>query len=230
MRCIVTAGPTYESLDDVRRLTNFSTGRLGSELAGFLAKRGHDVSLLLGAQATYCVAGYEGKVEKFTTTADLSEHLRALAREPVNAVFHAAAVSDFAFGQIWRRSPGGELTRVQSGKIPTRQGTLLAELVPTAKIIARLRDWYPHSLLVGWKYEVEGDRAGALRQASLQLTECRTDACVANGPAYGPGFGLVRRAGEPADLRDVAELYVALEQLLSAWPAQPANNAKDCRV
>jgi len=39
MNCIVTAGPTYEPLDDVRRLTNFSTGRLGTELANFLAAR-----------------------------------------------------------------------------------------------------------------------------------------------------------------------------------------------
>jgi phosphopantothenoylcysteine decarboxylase/phosphopantothenate--cysteine ligase len=41
MNCIVTAGPTYEPLDDVRRLTNFSTGRLGTELANFLAARVH---------------------------------------------------------------------------------------------------------------------------------------------------------------------------------------------
>ena len=42
MQCIVTAGPTFEPLDKVRRLTNFSTGRLGSELANFLAARGHE--------------------------------------------------------------------------------------------------------------------------------------------------------------------------------------------
>ena len=36
MNCLVTAGPTFEPLDDVRRLTNFSTGRLGTELANFL--------------------------------------------------------------------------------------------------------------------------------------------------------------------------------------------------
>src|SRR5947209_3565355 len=45
MHCVVTAGPTYESLDEVRRLTNFSTGKLGSELANFLAARGHTVTL-----------------------------------------------------------------------------------------------------------------------------------------------------------------------------------------
>jgi len=30
MNCIVTAGPAFVPLDDVRRLTNFSTGRLGN--------------------------------------------------------------------------------------------------------------------------------------------------------------------------------------------------------
>ena len=53
MNCIVTAGPTFEPLDDVRRLTNFSTGRLGTELANFLAARGHKVTLLIGETATY---------------------------------------------------------------------------------------------------------------------------------------------------------------------------------
>ena len=40
MKCIVTAGPTYEPLDKVRRLTNFSTGQLGTELANHLAGQG----------------------------------------------------------------------------------------------------------------------------------------------------------------------------------------------
>ena len=51
MHCLVTAGPTYETMDNVRRLTNFSTGRLGTELANFLAESGHNVTLLIGEQA-----------------------------------------------------------------------------------------------------------------------------------------------------------------------------------
>ena len=53
MNCIVTAGPTCEPLDDARRLTNFSTGRLGTELANFLVSRGHYVTQFMGQQATY---------------------------------------------------------------------------------------------------------------------------------------------------------------------------------
>ena len=132
----------------------------------------------------------------------------------MDAVFHAAAVSDFAFGKIWLRSPQGELSEIKSGKISTRQGTLLAELVPTPKIIAELRGGYPRARLIGWKYEVDGERAGVLRAAEEQRKACRTDACVANGPAYGSGFGLVTDAGHVLHLKDEAALFEALERLL----------------
>src|SRR5262249_53490516 len=157
MNCIVTAGPTYESLDDVRRLTNFSTGRLGSELAAFLTERGHDVILLIGEQATYRNKRAAGDVRTFTSTADLREQIETLASQPVDAVFHAAAVSDYTFGRVWVRSAVGDMIETKSAKISTHDGVLLAELVPTPKIIASLRTWFPTAKLVGWKYEVEGD-------------------------------------------------------------------------
>ena len=113
MQCIVTAGPTYEPLDEVRRLTNFSTGRLGSELVNFLAARGHEVTLLIGQQATYRGERHARRVETFTTTANLRDRLQALASPAVDAVFHAAAVSDFAFGKVWRQPPQGEPDRTE---------------------------------------------------------------------------------------------------------------------
>jgi|SRR5437899_2916059 len=216
MHCLVTAGPTYEKMDQVRRLTNFSTGRLGTELANFLAARRHQVTLLLGEQATYHGERKAQRVESFNTTASLRAKFQALSRSDVGAVFHAAAVSDFAFGKVFLRSPAGDLSEITSGKISTRQGTLLAELVPTPKLIAELRPLFPGAKLVGWKYEVEGDRASVLRTAEAQLRECRTDACVANGPAFGLGFGLVTGPGACERLREPAALFAALERLIAA--------------
>jgi phosphopantothenoylcysteine synthetase/decarboxylase len=213
MNCIVTAGPTYEPLDDVRRLTNFSTGRLGTELANFLAARGHQVLLLISAQATYGGERRAQRVEGFTTAADLREKLRVLSAKKVNAVFHAAAVSDFHFGRIQLQSPDGKLTEIKSKKISTGAGRLLVELVPTRKIITELRAWFPSAKLVGWKFEAEGKRPDAVRAAQQQLAKCRTDACVANGPAYGEGFGLITRGGH-AHLADPPKLFDALEKLL----------------
>ncbi|HHY87152.1 MAG TPA: DNA/pantothenate metabolism flavoprotein domain protein [Verrucomicrobia bacterium] len=217
MNCIVTAGPTYEALDKVRRLTNFSTGRLGTELANFLAERGHDVTLLIGEQATYDGERRAQRVETFSTTADLREWLQAQAGSGVGAVFHAAAVSDFAFGKVWVRSQGGALTEVKAGKISTRNGTLLAELVPTPKIIADLRDWFPRARLVGWKYEVDGDRAGALEAGERQIRECLTDACVVNGPAYGEGFGVLRPNGKCFHAEVVSALFNELVRVMEGF-------------
>ncbi|MGH7977609.1 MAG: phosphopantothenoylcysteine decarboxylase, partial [Limisphaerales bacterium] len=142
MNCIVTAGPTYEPLDDVRRLTNFSTGRLGSELANFLAARGHQITLLIGETATHCGKRKAQTIITFSTTADLRKKLKSLSAKSTDAIFHAAAVSDFAFGKIQSCSARGKQTKIRSKKISTRNGVLLAELIPTPKIIDQLRDWF----------------------------------------------------------------------------------------
>ena len=215
MQCIITAGPTYETMDNVRRLTNFSTGRLGTELANHLVAAGHQVTLLIGEQATHGGERHAQRVVPFSTTADLLEKFQALAGQPVDAVFHAAAVSDYQFGKIWVRTPAGELSEIKSGKIATRAGTLLAELVPTPKVIAELRGLFPPARIVGWKYEVDGDRTSVRAAAERQLRECRTDACVANGRAYGPGFGLVTGAGTCAHYRDPTGLFAALVEFVA---------------
>ncbi len=190
MKCIVTAGPTYEPLDEVRRLTNFSTGRLGSELANYLTDRGHDVTLLLGESATWGGKLKAKTVQRFTTTLDLRQKLEMLASDDFGALFHVAAVSDFKFGKIWTKNDAGELAEIKSAKISTRDGTLTAELLPTAKIISQLRRLFPKAYIVGWKYEMDGDNVSVQQKAWQQIDECRTNACVTNGRAWGDGFGI----------------------------------------
>jgi phosphopantothenoylcysteine synthetase/decarboxylase len=214
MNCIVTAGPTFEPLDDVRRLTNFSTGRLGTELANFLAARGHRVTLLVGEMAACSGERRAAAVKTFSTTADLRAKLESFSGKKVDAVFHAAAVSDFAFGKMFTRGAAGKLKPfTPSRKISTRKGALLVELAPTPKIIAELRGWFPKTKIVGWKFEADGGRADALRAAERQLAECATDFCVANGPAYGRGFNLVSAAGQ-SHFAVREKLYSALARLL----------------
>ena len=214
MICLVTAGPTYEPLDGARRLTNFSTGELGTELANFLAAHGHQVTLLLGVQATYSGDRRAQAVETFTTSDNLRMKLEALGGKSVDAMFHAAAVSDFHFGKVWSRSDKGELTEIKSGKISTDHGTLLAELIPTKKIIASLRDWFPRAHITGWKYEVDGTRPDVIHAAQRQISGCLTNACVANGPAYGQGFGVVNRNGTATHVADNKALFEALERAI----------------
>ena len=216
MNCIVTAGPTYEPLDDVRRLTNFSTGRLGTGLANYLTARGHKVTLLIGESATYAGERKVQLVKVFSTTADLRAKLKSFSgkkNKKVDAIFHAAAVSDFGFGKIFAQNAAGEFVALKaSRKISTRAGELLVELVPTPKIIAELRGWFPQTRIVGWKFAANGGRAEALRAAKKQIADCATDLCVANGPAYGKGFSVVSADGQKY-FAATAGLFAALEKL-----------------
>ncbi len=215
MNCIVTAGPTYEPLDEVRRLTNFSTGRLGTELANYLAARGHKVILLIGETATYSGERRAARVEIFTTTADLRAKLKAVSSRKVDAIFHAAAVGDFTFGRIFAPDAANKLVELKGAKkIPTSAGKLLAELLPMPKIISELRGWFPKTKIVGWKFEADGKRADAIAAAQKQVAECSTDACVVNGPAYGEGFGLATAKGETAHLPNPPVLFDALEKFI----------------
>jgi phosphopantothenoylcysteine decarboxylase/phosphopantothenate--cysteine ligase len=214
MNCIVTAGPTYEPLDDVRRLTNFSTGRLGTELANYLAARGHKVILLIGEMSTYSGERKAQRIETFSTTADLQEKLKALSTKKVDAIFHAAAVSDFSFGRIFEPNDG-KLSEIKSKKVSTRRGKLLAELLPTQKIISELRGWFPKTRIVGWKFEADGKRADAVLAAQKQIADCKTDFCVVNGAAYGEGFGLLGKRSEPSHLPNPPELFDTLEKAVA---------------
>jgi phosphopantothenoylcysteine synthetase/decarboxylase len=213
MRCLITCGPTYEKLDEVRRLTNFSTGKLGIGLANHLHRAGHEVTLLKGYYAT-CTDPCEVSHVEFTTTDDLLTRIHEASRVPHQALFHAAAVSDFRFGAVFRREADG-LKPITSGKFKTEDGNLLAELVPTPKIINQLRNLFPSAKIFGWKYEVIGTRDEALVAGRNQVAGNKTDHCVVNGSAYGSGFAIVSRAGEPQHFPDAPSLYPSLLKLAS---------------
>lgn len=196
----------------MRRLTNFSTGSLGGELANELARLGHDVTLFLSDAATWREPLGALRVEGFSTTDSLAASLEPAAGNGDAVIFHAAAVSDFTGGTAFERTADGGLTPLKAGKLSTRSGSLLVELRPTPKILPRLREWFPRARIVGWKYEVDGDQAAAVAAGERQLREARNDACVINGAAYGPGFGLLGPGGKLRHLPDRAALFAALAE------------------
>ncbi|MDC0316648.1 DNA/pantothenate metabolism flavoprotein domain protein [Verrucomicrobia bacterium] len=219
MRCIVTAGPTYEPIDQVRRLTNHSTGKLGTNLAKHLADDGHEVILLRGKMATFTEVIESLDTRIFTTTGDLAKKLKQIAEEFPNslAVFHTAAVSDFYAGSVFQKKTDGTLIPLKKDKLSTRKGKLLFELCPTQKILSQLRSWYKEAQIFGWKYEVVGDRLATICQAQKQINENDTNACVINGAAYGEGFGLLKKGSETATHFDNAKmLFNALANLINS--------------
>lgn len=203
MRIVITSGPSYEPLDKVRRLGNFSTGELGTLLAEGFAEAGHSVICFRGVASTFPSPLWPVEVIPFTTNDDLAAGLQALpAREDATIVLHAAALCDFRIKEITDET--GE--PIQGDKLSSRAGTLKLTLEPAPKLIASLRGIFPSSILVGWKYELDGTANEVLAKGRKQMDDCLTDACVLNGSAYGSGFGVISRSGEQVHLPDKAAL------------------------
>jgi len=178
---VVTCGPAYSPIDSVRRITNFATGEIGAILSRALRQAGWEVLCLRGEGST-ALAPEGVDVHSFSTNESLATLLQDLPQKP-NAIFHAAALCDFQVASI--DGAGG------MKKIPTRDGAVSLHLEPAPKILPRLREWFPEAFIVGWKYELDGDRSAALSKGEDQIRECRTNACVVNGAAFGPGFGIL---------------------------------------
>jgi len=200
-RILLTAGPTRAYVDDVRFLTNASSGRMASALAGAALAAGHEVTIVSGPVGIRYPA--QARVVPVVTTAEmLTACLELLPR--CDGVIAAAAPCDF---QPVRRA---------AGKIP-RSGThLTLELEPTTDVVATLaRRARDGQWLVAFALEVGGDPARAVAKAVAK----RCDLIVCNGlPAlessrtrvdvYEPsGTHLGGRAGSK---RAVARWLVAL--------------------
>jgi len=92
-KVIVTAGPTIEAIDPVRYISNFSSGKMGFELAMKLKEKGAEVVLIKGPTALEAPRGLDRIVEVTTAL----EMFRAAENAFANAdiFIAAAAVADF---------------------------------------------------------------------------------------------------------------------------------------
>lgn len=210
MKVIVTCGPSFEPIDQVRRLTNFSTGELGVLLSDELARAGHEVFCLKGSGATHPGPEKPCHVSLFNTNDDLLKLLvETASAHEIGAVFLVAALCDYKVKQV----ADDQGRTCDSPKIASRSGALTLHLEPATKVIAQMRKLFPQSLIVGWKYELTGTRDEAVAKARKQIEENHIDACVVNGAAYGSGFGFFR---PPAAIRE-CENKARLVQHLTEW-------------
>jgi phosphopantothenoylcysteine synthetase/decarboxylase len=210
MKVIVTCGPSLEPIDEVRRITNFSTGELGVRLCDALARAGFEVFCFKGSGATHPDPSSASQLAHFDTNDDLLELLtRTSAQHDIAAVFHVAALCDYRVKRVTDHQGRG----CNSAKIASRSGALTIELEPATKVISKMRELFPSSILVGWKYELVGKREDALAKAGRQMEENFTDACVVNGRAFGVGFAVVEQDSNLHESGDKPKLV----NFLAAW-------------
>ena len=169
-RVLVTAGPTKESLDPVRHLTNPSSGKMGYALARAAKWRGAEVTLVSGPSSlapphrvslirvTSAQEMYEAVVDQFAQT---------------DAVVMAAAVSDYR--------PKKKVPE----KIKKIKVSESLELEKTEDILLRLGELKQRQILVGFAAETEN----LLENAKVKLRQKNLDFIVANDlTAANAGF------------------------------------------
>lgn len=195
--CLVTSGPAYSPIDEVRRITNVSSGELGSLLSETLMAAGCEVVCFSGEMAAHRPEGM--RIVPFSTNDSLAAALTGF--EPAY-VFHAAALCDFEVAAA---------DASEARKIRSDLSSLTITLRPAKKILPTLPALFPGSRIIGWKYEMDGTQADAIARGRRQIREAGTTACVVNGAAYGPGFGFLDGAeAEPVHYPDKATLCTAL--------------------
>ncbi len=92
-KVIVTAGPTIEAIDPVRYISNFSSGKMGFELARALKEKGAEVVLIKGPTALEAPPGLDRVIEVGSALEMFGAAEKAFANADI--FMAAAAVADF---------------------------------------------------------------------------------------------------------------------------------------
>jgi len=140
---LVTAGPTNEYIDEVMKITNMSTGRLGIELANNYLKEGDMVTLIAtrsvfrsGLFERYDLANNPNlKSIPIETTDDMYKALESESRNQYDLVIHSSAVGDYKPEFSFKMEDlADELSKaIVSGKI-TREEILNILTNPSCKV------------------------------------------------------------------------------------------------
>jgi len=181
---LITAGGTSEKIDDVRVISNFSSGRLGLAIAkAFLEYKNFNVGKIyyLCDKNTNAPSDERVEVVRVMGAQGLLEALKnLLITEKIDAVIHAMAVSDYTVKQITtldaikageEENPGKELA---AGKISSEIEDLVIVLKKTPKVIGEIKKLQKDTILIGFKLltNVEKDVLIETGYQLLQKNDC----------------------------------------------------------
>jgi phosphopantothenate-cysteine ligase len=161
MKIIITAGGTSERIDDVRTITNSSTGRLGYAIGkAFVEKYGDELERIYYLHGTRAAYVEHEKVTPIMIggVLDLQDELtRLLTEEKIDAVVHAMAVSDYIVNEVTtldkiRGVEDPENAADLSGnKISSDIDDLVIHMKKSPKVINCIKKVSPETTLVGFK-------------------------------------------------------------------------------
>lgn len=163
-KIIITAGGTIEKIDEVRSITNRSSGKMGVALAEECYLRGADVLLIRSKNSVK--PRYQIKEKIFETAQDLLYLIKVNIKN-TDLFFQAAAVSDF------------KVDKFVKGKISSDK-SLNLKLIPQIKIIDQIKKSSPTTILIAFKAEYGLSEEKLIKEALKKLKDSKADFVVAN--------------------------------------------------
>ena len=167
-KVMITGGATTEKIDDVRAITNFSSGKMARALARAFYYAGAEVKLL----ASFETANEPFKCLKFSSSSELLELCKSEC-EDANLLIMCAAVSDFVSTKI-----DGKIKKEDVGE------SLNLDLKRNVDILQSLKEF--RCKKIGFKLEISSE--SALKSARSMLEKKALDAVCLNILGEKNGF------------------------------------------
>ena len=171
-KVLITAGPTYEPIDPVRYIGNYSSGKMGFALAEEALQLGADVILISGP----CALEASPDIKRYSVTS--ADEMYTLTMEHFSSVdiaIAAAAVADFKPRLVGKQ------------KIKKESGIQSIELDNTQDILAQMGKLKQKQFLLGFALETEDEKNNAIKKIKSK----NLDAIVLNSlNDSGAGFSL----------------------------------------
>jgi phosphopantothenoylcysteine decarboxylase/phosphopantothenate--cysteine ligase len=209
MRVLITCGATWTPIDDVRVISNVSSGEMGHLIAKAFSSRRAQVTIIEGP-VTHPLIDKKIKIIKYRFFDELAHALNRELPKKYDIIVHAAAVSDF-------KVKGARSSKIASDK------ALTLNLVATPKLIKGIKVLSPESFLVGFKLESSLNSRDAINGVSTSIykiikplfTQAGCDLVVANTLKRGYQGFIVNADGEILSKADSKQkIAKALVQLL----------------
>lgn len=146
-KILITAGPTYETIDPVRFIGNHSSGKMGFALAEEAAKRGAEVILISGPSSLN-TKNKSINLQRVTSAKEMFGKVFEYYAE-TDITIASAAVADYAPKEA------------ASEKIKKKDDTLTIELVKNPDILKTMGERKNHQILVGFALETQNEEENA---------------------------------------------------------------------
>lgn len=181
MKILITGGGCREAIDNVRCVTNTSTGKTSAIIADYFSRQGCQVTVLTAASAIKP----QGRctIRSFVSGADLGHLLEEeLTTQEYQLVIHAAAVSDFIPETVIM--DGVSVAAGPEGKIPSGSSmTLTFKAAP--KLADRIKGWakeggHREPTVVCFKLTSGADPEKVLAACKAILSRGAADFVIAN--------------------------------------------------